>query len=120
MEAAEEKSKELWVKCYKSVAWGYPEQTDPSTPPISSETGHISGGDMLAQWKEKKRARLTINDTDQFDRFQASEEVGDVPDILLYWAERIKHPAWAQLAGMAMEIHSIPAMSAEVERVFSR
>lgn len=64
--------------------------------------------------------RLAQSDTDQFERFQGAEEEEEVPDILAYWAARLNNPRWAQLAHMALEIHGIPAMSAEVERVFSR
>ena len=44
----------------------------------------------------------------------------DIPDILQYWLEKAKSPRWLDIATMAITIHSIPAMSAEVERVFSR
>jgi hypothetical protein len=84
-----------------------------------SESSAIDTG--LTRWKQKKRARLTVQDSDQFDRFQsAEEEEEEVPDILKYWANQLANPCWVQLAHMAREIHSIPAMSAEVERVFSR
>jgi hypothetical protein len=43
----------------------------------------------------------------------------NVPDLILFWGERLAPPRWAQLTRMALSIHSIPAMSAEVERVFS-
>jgi hypothetical protein len=43
----------------------------------------------------------------------------DVPDLIQFWRERLESPRWAQLARVALSIHSIPAMSAEVERVFS-
>jgi hypothetical protein len=43
-----------------------------------------------------------------------------VADILKYWADRLGDPLWSKLARMAMEIHSIPAMSTDAERLFSR
>ena len=75
---------------------------------------------VVSRWKQKKRARLNTTDGDQFDRFQVTEEEEEVPDILRYWADRLSNPRWSQLAHMALEIHSIQAMSAEVERLFSR
>ncbi|KAG0637196.1 hypothetical protein HOY80DRAFT_1002866 [Tuber brumale] len=44
----------------------------------------------------------------------------EVPYILAYWAAQLSNPWWAQSVHMAIEIHSIPAMSAEVEWAFSR
>ena len=76
--------------------------------------------DLLSRWKQKKRARLTPGDSDQFDHFQAAEEEEPVPDILAYWSAQLNNFRWAQLAHIALEIHSIPAMSAEVEHAFSR
>ena len=75
---------------------------------------------VISRWKQKKRARLNITDSDQFDRFQVTEEEEKVMDIFRYWADRLSNPRWSQLAHMALEIHSIPAMSSEVERLFSR
>jgi hypothetical protein len=57
---------------------------------------------------------------DQFQRFQSnSDEEEDTPDLIQFWREHLDTPHWAQLARMALSMHSIPAMSAEVERVFS-
>jgi len=61
-----------------------------------------------------------MGDIDQFARFQAAEEEVEVPDILVYWAAQFTNPCWSPLAHMALEIHSIVAMSAEVERALSR
>ncbi|RPA93064.1 hypothetical protein L873DRAFT_1778357 [Choiromyces venosus 120613-1] len=52
---------------------------------------------------------------DQFNRFQITEELEEVFDILVYWAAHLKNPSWTQLSYMVLEIHSIAAMSAEVE-----
>lgn len=71
--------------------------------------------DSLSQWNQRKRVRLTLGDVDQFDRFQAAEEEEEVANILAYWAAQFTNPQWSQLAHMALEIHSIAAMSAEVE-----
>jgi len=57
---------------------------------------------------------------DQWDRFQSVEELEEVDDLLGYWSTRLKNPRWTQLSYMALEIHSIAAMSAQVERIFSR
>jgi len=114
------KSKELWTLAYRTLQYIDTTPAQPATAPTSSGELEILPDDTLSRWKQKKRARLTQGDSDQFDRFQAAEEEEEVPDILAYWAARLNNPRWSQLAHMAMEIHSIPAMSAEVERAFSR
>ena len=75
----------------------------------------------LRRWKQKRQLRGTVLAGDQFDRFQDWEmDEIDIPDILQYWLEKAKSPHWLDIATMAITIHSIPAMSAEVEQVFSR
>lgn len=61
-----------------------------------------------------------MGDIEQFDCFQGEEQEEEVPDILAYWAAQFTNPRWSQLAHMVLEIHSIAAMSAEVEGAFSR
>ena len=39
--------------------------------------------------------------------------------MISYLAGKRKHPRWKDLASIAVEIHSIPAMSTEPERVIS-
>ena len=115
---AKQKSKELWEAQYRTLQ--YVDTTLPDPQPTATIPFDQMPEDSLSRWKQKKRARLTHGDTDQFERFQAAEEEEEVPDILAYWAARLHNPRWTQLAHMALEVHSIPAMSAEVERVFSR
>jgi len=74
----------------------------------------------IPQWR-RKGARLTmgIADINQMQLFQSTPEAEDVTDLIHYWPKRLNSPPWSQLACMALNIHSIPAMSSEVERVFS-
>lgn len=75
----------------------------------------------MPRWKQKRQARVIPPAGDQFDHFQDLEmDDIEIPDILQYWLEKAKNPRWLEIASMAITIHSIPAMSAEVERVFSR
>ena len=131
VQIAKSKSKDLWKSEYRS----HSVLTKPTTvPPYNPTEGQrhtsneanstagtcISTDPTLSRWKTKKRARLTHDELDQWDRFQIAEEVDEVEDLLGYWSTRLKNPRWAQLSHMALEIHSIAAMSAQVERVFSR
>jgi hypothetical protein len=72
-------------------------------------------------WRRKKRARLEMDDggSDQFHRFQMATEEEEVTDLIHYWKKHLDSARWHQLARMALCMHSIPAMSSEVERVFS-
>ena len=119
---AKTKSKELWTSEYRSSQYVDSTQVEvsPSTAsPAASEVNSFPET-ALSRWNQRKRVRLSMGDIDQFDRFQGAEEEEEVLDILAYWAVRYTNPRWSQLAHMALEIHSIPAMSAEVERAFSR
>jgi hypothetical protein len=52
--------------------------------------------------------------------FQQEPPCGDpIADVIGYWAAKRFDPRWKDLARMALEYLSIPAMSAEPERVFS-
>jgi len=79
---------------------------------------------QLPRWKPKKHACLSEDDCmqDQFQQFQLDTHHNseyDLLNLIQFWWERLESPRWAQLARIALSIHSIPAMSAEVEGVFS-
>lgn len=59
-------------------------------------------------------------DTDQFEQFQAAVEEEAVSDMVAYLAARLHNARWTQLVYMALEVHTIPAMWAEVEHLFCR
>ena len=114
------KSKYLWTMEYRTLQYIDTTLAQPSPTPTASTGFLILPDDTLSRWKQKNRARLTHGESNQFDRFQAAEEEEEVPDILAYWAAQLNNPRWSQLAHMALEIHCIPAMRAEVARAFSR
>lgn len=132
VEIAQSKSKALWESEYRSLSHQttlisiQPDSAIDSQNLNQSEAGSAIGDSLitsnstLSRWKKIKRAKLTNDDLDQWNRFQSTEEVEEVEDLLGYWATRLKNPRWTQLSHMALEIHSIAAMSAQVERVFSR
>jgi len=81
----------------------------------------ISPQSNLPPWRQKRQGRSTIPSGAQFDRFLGLEiDNCDIPDILHYWIEKGKNVNWSEIAAMAITIHCIPAMSADVERVSSR
>ena len=70
-------------------------------------------------WKQKRARQNSFSkNTDQLHQFQDSPAEDEIPDLIAVWQARLNTPRWSQTARMALSIHSIPAMSAEVERVF--
>jgi len=59
--------------------------------------------------------------TGRLDEIFQQEEFppNEIKDVIGYWSARRLEPRWEDLAQMALEYLSIPAMSAEPERVFS-
>ena len=54
------------------------------------------------------------------DRFQQEAPSGNrITDAVSFWVSRLAEPQWRDLARMALDYLTIPAMSAEPERVFS-
>jgi len=58
--------------------------------------------------------------TDHFEQFQPAVEEEEVSDILAYLAARLHNARWTELVYMALEVHTIPAMWAEVVHLFCR
>jgi hypothetical protein len=73
---------------------------------------------QLTAWQRKRWPLQGLQIGDVLARFQESE-TDDGDDVMSYWAGKRNDPRWKDLARMALEILSIPAMSTEPERVFS-
>ena len=89
------KGKDLWTMKYRTLRIINTTPAQPSPTPTASPGFEILLDDTLSCWKQKKRARLTQGERDQFDRFQAAQEEEKVPDILAYWAARLNNPRWS-------------------------
>jgi len=74
----------------------------------------------LTRWDRKRRALQREENTDTMELFQQElPSATPVPDVVRYRASKSSDPRWKDLSRMALEYLSIPAMSAEPERVFS-
>ena len=75
----------------------------------------------MPNWKKKKPQKLIGDDRDEFDRY-LDRETEDDPHIgaLEYWIEHVNNIRQTYLARMAIDIFTIPAMSTDPERLFSR
>lgn len=75
----------------------------------------------LPHWKRRKRARLAADDNDELDRYLMRDTEDELPPgPLSYWQEHSNDIQSNNVAKMALEVFSIPAMSADPERLFSR
>jgi hypothetical protein len=123
---AHNSSRRLWETEYKH---GYMRKKS-STPNIDEDDVpaaaaptiiHDREVDEFPIWKRKKRARLAGSNQDEFERFQQRDCDEDLTlGPLQYWVQRRNDPRQKERARMGIEIHSIPAMSADPERLFSR
>jgi hypothetical protein len=105
----------MWEEGYK----GAPalQIIEPAESSLESSQ-QIESTSQLTAWQRKRRALQAVETGDVLARFQESG-TEDADDVISYWAGKRKDPRWKDLARMALEILSIPAMSTEPERVFS-
>jgi len=103
----------IWQAEYKSSS----RATSPLEPAFNQE---VDNEEPL--WRQRKRARLAAEHYDELERFQMMEEQLHGIGPLDYWIQKrqSRDSRTRDLAAMATDILSIPAMSSEPERVFSR
>lgn len=104
---------------------GSRENGSSNSPPESSSSipsqFTLSEFGALPSWKKNKRARIAADKLDPYDRFIQKDMEDELPaGPLQYWLDRRSDRHQEELAKMGMEIFSIPAMSADPERLFSR
>jgi hypothetical protein len=120
--AAHHKIETLWHKIYRSASAPSTATSDLDvlTPrPLASNTVS-SISQVVPRWRPK-RAKHTraVHQSDQLRDFQHSAPEEQILDLMELWQTKLHTSPWSHLSHMALSIHSIPAMSAEVERVFS-
>lgn len=75
----------------------------------------------LPDWKKKERRKLIEDDRDELQRYLERETEDDLPSgPLQYLIDHIDDIRHNGLVKMALDIFTIPAMSADPERLFSR
>jgi len=120
--AAHHKIVTLWHETFRSAS---PPSTATSdfevlTPrPLASSS--ISGlSQEVSRWKQKHGQHTgAVHQSDQLRDFQHSAPEEQISDLMEFWQTKLHTSRWSQLSRMAHSIHSIPAMSAEGEQVFS-
>jgi hypothetical protein len=113
IEQAERTIDEIWRTSYRGQ----------SGPMVAEEDGADQSDSELPRWRRKRRQRRAADDLgrDSMEAFQHEAPVDEhaVQDVIKYWAAKRTESRWKDLARMALDYLTIPAMSAEPERVFS-
>src|SRR3954454_19540271 len=73
----------------------------------------------FTEWKHAHRALNSSSISDEYARYCDSPTSLDTDDARKWWLEGTQQRIYPNLSKMALDILSIPAMSAEPERVFS-
>jgi hypothetical protein len=98
----------FWEEEYKSTATVIPSQIMESSNPTLNR---------FQEWKQKTQ-RSTL-DIDEYIKYLQAPVLPDVKDPRSWWLEATQRSTYPALSIMALDILSIPAMSAEPERLFS-
>jgi hypothetical protein len=96
----------FWLSSYKSTAIEVLIPTLKDSKPTNT----------FQQWQQKKEKRVDI---DEYQRYILSPVLQAVTDPRAWWLEPTQRKTYPALSIMALDILSIPAMSAEPERLFS-
>lgn len=105
---AKTKVQEFWESEYKSTANTVSIPVPKLTPTVQNP---------FTEWhKKKQRSRLDI---DEYTKYLQAPVLPEVKNARSWWLEPTQRNSYPALSIMALDILSIPAMSAEPERLFS-
>ncbi|OWT42447.1 hypothetical protein VFPPC_18547 [Pochonia chlamydosporia 170] len=105
-----------WVESSKKLIealWG--EYKPVGSPPLS-EVPRATTNEFL-KWRNKHLQPALI--TDEYEHYCKSERVYGFTSALTWWLEETQQKTYPNFSKMAVDMLSIPAMSAEPERLFS-
>jgi hypothetical protein len=105
-----------WHESYRGYSAAHPEERQVEELEAGAEEGH-----PLSRWDRKRLALNQQNEiVDMMGHFQQDQPLNErVTDVVQYWFGKSTDPRWRDLAKMALDYLTVPAMSAEPERVFS-
>lgn len=109
--------KKEWAESSKKLImtlWNEYKPVEPSLP--LSEVPSTTTNEFL-NWRDKHLQPALI--TDEYERYCQSERTYGFTSALAWWLEETQQKTYPNLSRMAVDILSIPAMSAEPERLFS-
>ncbi|OWT42236.1 hypothetical protein VFPPC_18636 [Pochonia chlamydosporia 170] len=99
---------DFWTKEYKSTAVTVPTQT--------SEAGNKVKNSFHKWAQQRKGSSLS---QDEYTKYLLAPIVPEMTDPRSWWLEPTQRKSYPALSIMALDVLSIPAMSAEPERLFS-
>ena len=105
---AKYKMQKFWDSSYKPI--------DSATQILATATSQDDLNTFRAWEQSRKRTRVL---GDEYQRYCNTEIVDDITDPRVWWQESSQRLNYPNLGIMALDILSIPAMSAEPERLFS-
>lgn len=114
IERAKDRVGQLWRETYKST----------SAHPLASASMVEEGSSMQRKngykmWMKEQKSTILNKDDDEYDVY-CREPVVTVADPLVWWLDVAQRKRFPNLSLMAIDILSIPPMSTETERLFSK
>jgi len=109
--AAEDMVQSVWKSSYKGHSTAH--TVAGQGRPLEAE---VDPGEYLTRWERKTELPANLG---MLDHFQQGPQSHQVRDVVGWWYDRLRDPQWKDLARMALTYLTLPAMSAEPERVFS-
>ena len=95
--------------------------TSQSSSPIAPIEFQEDLINQIPDWQTRKRQRLMSDNCDELGRYLRGDVEDELPlGPLKYWIDYADNIRQRELAKMAIDIFSIPVMSADPERLFSR
>lgn len=109
--------KRLWTLAYSPSAAGnliddWETPSDPPSSTTSSFADFLAGDEIPVQRRDEYEEYLQ-------ERRVSREELTDFRRPTTYWLEPAQRRRWPYLSKMAIDILTVPAMSADTERLFS-
>ena len=109
--------REEWIESSRQLVATLWEEYKPIEPPtLKPDDSRLTTNEFLA-WKSKHLQPTLFSD--EYERYCKSERVCGFTSALVWWLEETQQKHYPNLSKMAVDVLSIPAMSAEPERVFS-
>lgn len=99
---------DFWTKNYKSTAV--------TVPPQASELGNEVRNSFHKRALQKKGV---VQDQDEYTKYLLAPTLPEVTDERSWWLEPTQRESYPAFSTMALDVLSIPVMSAEPERLFS-
>lgn len=104
----------IYPACYK------PKHTVLAIP-TQSPGSYSRDPNRFTQWKASKQhiTPMVTDNTDELERYFMGNLVANIKNPIEWWLESTQQRAYPNLARMAVDLLSIPAMAADPERLFS-